>query len=214
MNQTKTPCSNGQPRKTLASQLDRLDKILDVLSDGINETVGDIVRDTMAATAKQTLAEVVRELLRDPETVGALLPQAVPVAAPTAQPAPTLWQRFKAWAGRTGERAGELLFWLGDTLLGLAAGVGEKLKAGWERLGAYCGSLKQLFPVLLMLLWQARKPVLLALLFGVGVGLGCYWAGPVVSSIGSGLAGFAGSLLTYGYRAFREAPAAGCAQTI
>ena len=36
MTTTKTS-TNSQPRKTLASQLDRLDQILDTLSEGLND---------------------------------------------------------------------------------------------------------------------------------------------------------------------------------
>src|SRR5262245_7520249 len=37
--------TNGRPiRKSLASQLDRLDGIIDTLGDGLNEAVADVVR--------------------------------------------------------------------------------------------------------------------------------------------------------------------------
>ena len=40
-----------------------------------------------------------------------------------------------------------------------------------------------------------RKPLLVAMAVGTAVGLGCYLAGPAVSSAVSGLAGFVGSLV-------------------
>jgi hypothetical protein len=48
-----------------------------------------------------------------------------------------------------------------------------------------------------------RKALLAALAAGLTVGLGCYYAGPVVSSLVSGLAGFAGSLAGGATRALR-----------
>ena len=48
---THTNSSNGQVRKTLASQLDRLDAILDSLSDGLNQAVATAIERTLQADA-------------------------------------------------------------------------------------------------------------------------------------------------------------------
>lgn len=41
---TATMMANGKTRKTLADQLDRLDRILDGLAEALNEAVADAVR--------------------------------------------------------------------------------------------------------------------------------------------------------------------------
>jgi hypothetical protein len=41
---------------------------------------------------------------------------------------------------------------------------------------------------------KLRKALLAALAAGITIGLGCYFSGPVVSSLFSGVAGFVGSL--------------------
>src|SRR5262245_54917499 len=56
-----TTTTNGQIRKTLASQLDRLDSILDGLSDGLNEAVATAVEGAVERAVKQAVGEAVRE---------------------------------------------------------------------------------------------------------------------------------------------------------
>src|SRR5438270_3841755 len=94
---TQTNSSNGQARKTLASQLDRLDAILDSLSDGLNQAVATAVEQAVEAAVRQGVREGVRgalgEILTDPDilaairaTVGAQAPEARPAAAATPSP--------------------------------------------------------------------------------------------------------------------------------
>jgi hypothetical protein len=49
--------------------------------------------------------------------------------------------------------------------------------------------------LLVLLARRYRKPLLVALAVGTAVGLGCYLAGPAVSSVVSGVTGFIGSLV-------------------
>jgi hypothetical protein len=59
-----TTTTNGQVRKTLASQLDRLDSILDGLSDGLNEAVATAVEGAVERAVRQAVGEAVRETLQ------------------------------------------------------------------------------------------------------------------------------------------------------
>jgi hypothetical protein len=59
-----TTTTNGQERKTLASQLDRLDSILDGLSDALNEAVATAVEGAVERAVKQAVSEAVRETLQ------------------------------------------------------------------------------------------------------------------------------------------------------
>src|SRR5262245_26604399 len=56
--------TNGQVRKTLASQLDRLDSILDGLSDALNGAVASAVEGAVERAVKQAVGEAVRETLQ------------------------------------------------------------------------------------------------------------------------------------------------------
>ena len=56
-----TTTTNGQVRRTLASQLDRLDSILDGLSDALNGAVATAVEGAVERAVKQAVGEAVRE---------------------------------------------------------------------------------------------------------------------------------------------------------
>src|SRR5262244_250344 len=60
---TTATATNGV-RKSLASQLDRLDSILDGLSDALNEAVASAVEGAVERAVKQAVGEAVRETLQ------------------------------------------------------------------------------------------------------------------------------------------------------
>jgi hypothetical protein len=59
-----TTTTNGQARKTLAFQLDRLDSILDGLADALNGAVASAVEGAVERAVKQAVGEAVRETLQ------------------------------------------------------------------------------------------------------------------------------------------------------
>src|SRR5262245_13520253 len=59
-----TTTTNGQSRKTLASQLDRLDSILDGLSDALNGAVASAVEGAVERAVRQAVGEAVQETLQ------------------------------------------------------------------------------------------------------------------------------------------------------
>src|SRR6516162_5347725 len=63
---SKTLETNGQPRKTLASQLDRLDGILDGLSEGLSDAVSSAVREAVGLAVREAVQAVLTELLTNP----------------------------------------------------------------------------------------------------------------------------------------------------
>src|SRR6476619_6961806 len=75
---------NGQ-RKTLATQLDRLDRILDGLAEALNEAVADAVRQSVAATVGEAVQAAVKEVLMHPELLRAAAATAAPVPAPAVE---------------------------------------------------------------------------------------------------------------------------------
>jgi hypothetical protein len=63
---SKTLETNGQTRKTLASQLDRLDGILDGLSEGLSDAVASAVREAVGLAVHEAVQAVLAELLTNP----------------------------------------------------------------------------------------------------------------------------------------------------
>src|SRR5438270_1984167 len=87
---------NGQERKTLASQLDRLDAILDVLGEGLNEAVALAVQEAVTVAVRQAVKVAVAEVLTNPDVLQRL--RGAPVATAVPPPAPTtLTQKLKGW---------------------------------------------------------------------------------------------------------------------
>jgi hypothetical protein len=91
MTTTLRASSNGQPRKTLASQLDRLDGILDgldaALAGAVQEAVGQAVKEAVQAVLTEVLTNrALQEQLRPDSTDSA--------AAESRQQRPSLPQRL------------------------------------------------------------------------------------------------------------------------
>jgi hypothetical protein len=198
-----TTNTNGRvPRKTLASQIDRLDTILDDLATGLNEAVttavAGAVRGVVGEAVTQAVQVAVREVLTNAELLNRLTPK--PVAIPARQNvASKLWHGLMSAAGSCWRRASALVsrgrskFSQSLTQLSQdARELARNVKRGMTNFGrrVFLGGV-----VLLALVSRFRKPLAMALGVGVSLGLGSYLAGPLVSSLTSGLAGFVGSLV-------------------
>src|SRR3954469_17332126 len=75
--------ANGQERKTLASQLDRLDAILDALGVGLNEAVASAVQDVVGTAVTAAVQAAVVEVLTNPDLLERLPPATPPEPAPS-----------------------------------------------------------------------------------------------------------------------------------
>ena len=125
---TKTLEMNGPTRKTLASQLDRLDSILDGLSEGLSDAVASAVREAVGLAVHEAVQAVLTELLTNP-----LLREQLQKPA-EAQPAPPDDPANKQGGGKS-------------RLAALCGRVGDKLRsacrvgAGWLRQAGQAASL-------------------------------------------------------------------------
>src|SRR5262249_19400836 len=127
--------TNGQERKTLASQLDRLDSILDGLSDALNGAVADAVQGAVESAVKQAGGQaVLTEVLTNADLLAAvrgLLPVPPSPDAPMTDPPERPRGLFRRACD--GVRAG-----LGTPatacgyVLGRAAGVKPVARATWQ----------------------------------------------------------------------------------
>jgi hypothetical protein len=203
---TTTNTNNSRPqRQTLASQIDRLEDILAGLPESLGQTVAEAVQDAVGKAVELA----VREVLTNPDILRALQ-AAVPNAAPAksaqdgsvAKSLGQTWQRTRENAARAGARVGEKAVAVGGSLARACAWVGGGLQAAWNWLSGACGRAAagvaatcSALPALMLMLWAYRKPLLIALTFGLVVGLGAYYAGPAVSATFSGLLAFVGALV-------------------
>jgi hypothetical protein len=203
---------NGRlPRKTLSTQLDRLDDILDGLADSLNGAVAQAVKDAVGLAVQEAVQGVLTEVLTNPELLEKLRPEPVPQAVPPTPSAPR-----PGWLSRLAGVAKGACAKACNLAKQACGKVVQVARAGWAAVNvgvAYVsGRVKMLARGLWAFLgsaagagWQARKPLLLALGVGAVLGLGCYLAGPVVSSMFSGFAGFVGSLVASAVNSLRHA---------
>jgi hypothetical protein len=174
---------NGRvPRKSLASQLDRLDGILDGLSEALQGAVADAVKEAVGPMLREAVREAVvatvQAVLSNPELQ--TLSAAAPNVGSVAPPAP------KVVAG-PGTR-------LSTTAKTMAQFAGRKARALMERIVDTARVTLRL-----------RRPLGFAVAVGAAVGLACYLTGPQVAATVSAFTGFAASLTASGLRAVRRA---------
>jgi hypothetical protein len=194
--------SNAQ-RKTLATQLDRLDVILDGLSDALSGSVEMAVRDVVGQVVRESVEATIREVLGNQDLLRATLaaqghpPQPTPVPAPLPKRR-TLKDLIQSAGRSVYEKAKE-------ATVQATTRLGQAFRWGFGRLRQGCASVvegcKTAIHACLHLpsgvmavgnaLWTFRKTTSIALAVGLLAGLGSYFAGPLVASIASGLSGAA-----------------------
>jgi hypothetical protein len=176
-----TTTTNGQERKTLASQLDRLDSILDGLSDALNGAVASAVEGAVERAVRQAVGEAVREtfqtilaeVVTSPDLIAAaraLLTPGPPADVPADPPQrPSgLFQRacdgVKAGLGAAATACG--------FVVGRAAGLKAFARGGWQ------------------LAKKFRGRVLAACGVGVAAGAVTLWVAPWLGVAAAAVGGF------------------------
>jgi hypothetical protein len=185
------PNANGSgrtERKSLASQIDRLDEMLEGLSDNLNAAVADAVKDAVRQAVGLAVQVAIKEVLTSPELLDRLRASAAPTQAATnLNPAgPGVFTRMaqtltgwavKGWA------------WANAA----AANTSAAAKACWSevkgRAAAAWTWAKVVTWLLLRVLLLLRRPLLVAAGVGVVVAVGSYFAGPLVAALVSGAGG-------------------------
>jgi hypothetical protein len=127
----------SRPRKNLADQIDRLDGILDGLSENLNDAVATAVQQAVTAGVQQAVVEV----LTNPELQHLLHPSAPPNLTPVHAPAPPestggggllsgLWRSVRSTAGRVAEAAGRAASAVGGWLAATARQARDLVAGG------------------------------------------------------------------------------------
>jgi hypothetical protein len=195
---TSTLSGNGTQRKSLASQIDRLDSILDGLADALNESVSDAVREVVGQAVREAVQATVREVLASPELLRAALHKhspAVPTPAPAKrQPLKGLLQGVRTACAKVKQATVHAGMKLGRAL---AWGL-DKLRQGCAVVGNHCkqtvvGCIRSVrcLGTIGTHLWRFRRSCTIALTVGVISGVGSYLAGPLIASVASGVSGAA-----------------------
>ncbi len=151
---TTTMHANGQVKKSLAQQIDRLDGILDGLAEGLNEAVAGAVKEAVGRAVKEAVQAVLSEVLSNPDLLGLLrgtLASQVS-AEPQQPPAESAPPRTNGPLKRAWKWAGGMVRRLGS------------------RLAALGGHLR--------MVRRFKVELATALMIGAGAGVAAYYAGP------------------------------------
>ena len=123
---------NHAPRKKLSDQLDRLDNILDGLSEAIPAVVADAVRQAV----REGVQAAITEILANPDLISVLKTEptvtSVLDAAPTTVPSPTLVSRITRGLWSRTCRAGTQIASLGTAAHSALTSVGNTFATGWS----------------------------------------------------------------------------------
>jgi hypothetical protein len=194
-------------RKTLASQLDRLDTIIDGLADNLHEAVAmattEAVKEVVTVAVQQAVHSALVEVLTNSDVRKRL--------AGNVQPSVPLMVRLVA-------KVRSCWSWLKSTMKGACSKVVAMANAAGAKVKTMANSVvttasnkvhqagKQITQraktcwmwtvALAALAKQFRVQLLVAVGIGVLVGVVCYLGGREIASLGCGLAGFLGSLAT------------------
>ena len=188
---TATIPTNGSMRKTLASQLDRMDQMLDGLSEGLNEAVAAAVQAAVGQAVRAAVQQALAEVLANPElrqrlangddlaAPAAPAPPPQEPAAPTRPdgPAPSPPPRDgfggavrRAWSWACGAVTG--------ATLAVCRPVAQAARRGWRTAAA-----------LAVQLWRWRGPALEGLCAAAALSVLIPLAWPAAAAAGGWLAG-------------------------
>jgi hypothetical protein len=210
MTASTTANQNGRARRSLANEIDRLDKTLDGLAEGLNEAVADAVKSAVSNSVRDTVQIVLTELFTNPEILDklrtVLLVSQPATVAPTAKTTSStmlrerlhgLWLRVRACVRKIREFCGRQVRRIGNGFCHVVTGA--------LRLLTTMRSHSQI-------LKPFRNQILIATAIGLLVGVGAWFAGPWVAGIASGMGGFLTALSVQAglwfRRMFRESFAA------
>jgi hypothetical protein len=190
---------NRTSRKTLASQIDRLEGLIDGLGDGLNESIALALRDVLGQVVRDAVQTAVREVLNNPDLLATALaqhsPQQVPAPQPPAESRPLteVLKHVGNWLGQKAvEKAGQVrrgFAWAWRSCLDNVKKAGAWSLAAFIGLGAFTCNLRSRLKTVGWFLWQFRRTGTMAVGAGLIAGLGSYMAGPLVAAILCGISG-------------------------
>lgn len=178
MTATATPLANGRPRKSLASQLDRLDSILDGLDQGLAGAITDAIKEVLPAATAEAVRATIVELVTNPDIITLIRTGGVPIA-PSMAPSSVPMQAPQPAESKPNAIA-RAWRWTTSKVKGIGQGIASRVRGVRE--GAV-GVYRQASSI-----WSLRRPVLISLGVGMVVGMICYASSPWLAGMVSGLA--------------------------
>jgi hypothetical protein len=204
---TSTISNSHMQRKTLSTQIDRLDSMLDGLAENLNDAVAMAVKETVAQVVRGAVEVAVKEVLSNPELLRAVLAQHVPPPA-QIQPTPKAQRRSFTEAIKSGwswvcrkvtQTATHIRKKLGQGLSFCVEKAHKAWSALWGRrsrwIASGVGALTALGTAGLTL-WHYRRSCSIALTAGLIAGVCSYCIGPLLSAMLCGLGGMTITLST------------------
>jgi hypothetical protein len=194
---TTSTSTNGQVRKTLASQLDRLDAILDSLGEGLNQAVATAVEQAVEIAVREGVHQGVRgalsEILTNPEILtvlrAALAPESANSQTSTENTPAAPTSKGVGFFGRALGKVKAKARQVRQACTSTVKRSGQRAVSTWKAL---------------QLLRPFRTQILTALGVGALVGVGAFFAGPYVAAAAGWLGGFVSTLAVQAGVAFRR----------
>jgi len=172
---------NGTSRKSLATQLDRFDTMLEGLSEAIPDVVADTVRVATQQAVREAVEAAVKEVLTNPQIREKLLPTIEQKPTTT-----TMWNRVRQmWQG------------VRSTLNSLRQSCTNNV----QRVCESASNLRQRMlwlPKTLQVVKAVKGQVVMAVGVGLVVAVVALVAGPYVAAVLSGIGGFGSTLAVQG----------------
>jgi hypothetical protein len=175
---TPTTVTNGRARKSLAEQIDRLDAILDGLSEALQGAVAETVTEAVGLAVKEAVKCVLSEVLTSPEFLERLRQATVgsTMTVPAASRRPGLLRRwFSSATACMLDRAGDVR----QMVTAAASFIGQSISGA----GRY---VQALLPF--------RRQLLLSAAVGTLAGIAAYHSTPMLAAAAAWMGGFATAL--------------------
>jgi hypothetical protein len=174
-----TTVTNGRARKSLAEQIDRLDSILDGLSEALQGAVAEAVTEAVGLAVKEAVRCVLAEVLTSPEFLERLRQVAAGSSPTPVTMAPRGSSLFRRCLSRASTWA---LDRLGDARQAVAAAA-SLISRSVSHAGRY---VQALLPF--------RRQVLLSACVGTLAGVAAYYSTPMLAAAAAWMGGFATAL--------------------
>lgn len=200
--------NNRTNRKTLSSQIDRLDATLDGLAENLNDAVAMTIKEVVGRVVREAVETAIKEVLSNPELLRAALAQHIPTAS-VAQPEPkrqSIKEGLKGCWSWLKEKTVQKTVQLTQGARRLCNWGLQKLQSLWVLPSGWLACLLLVcrrggcqLVKLAQVGWRHRQVVGISLSVGALLGLGSYLSGPLIASL---LSGFCGATLAAGSMIF------------
>jgi hypothetical protein len=187
--------NNVKPRKTLASQLDRFDRVLDGLAENLNAAVADSVKESVAVAVKEVLAQFLTHT-EVPKRLKEVHDAVAPTRATTAidgisEAMSRVWKRAKGIAHTGFDLAKAITSSACNRARAFASGcvryTRTKMHGTLNRVRLAARVSQLLACWVGTVLWRHRKPILLTASGFCVIGLSCFIAGRIGEVLGMGM---------------------------